>query len=482
VVSAIIKINDALANIDLSQKLHIDLPPDVDWVSVRIDEALGTGLNNLDLVGQELRTSFSVGSMIVVETFLCKPDKSGRVVWDLTGSGNLEPISRNTIQEEQELVVKLWDKSCSTLMATGVVNLRRAMAALGQGTCIEAAMYDKKNRMTGLISLKLALVAADVPVLPPDFEVGSLQIVRINAFELRNTELVGHPDPYFVIKIGADTIKTFTQSNSGVDVLFDYLDIQFKLSKVVLEAEVLEISCWDENSARRDALIGTAKLPLRLVAANNGDVSKHTLYLSDTNGRPSGQVNLFMTLGAYVSPKDAVIALPKDFTLASALIHRAHLVGWTRSTLLHEIYLDLQVNSGGRHHTSCKRGDQCVWDPLDIREGGLTESALNDGEIVVSVKEKNILAHDMIAGVAKIKLKRAALAYGRKTELSANVVDASDPGKSLGRLMLNVEIVSQSELDASREAQPMKQGFKSGQLFISKICAYDMANTGNHVL
>ena len=83
--------------------------------------------------------------------------------------------------------------------------------------------------------------------LPTDFQNGLLSIFKIQSFNLKNTEILGIPDPYIRVRVGTYAEKTYTIQNGGCDALFEPLDMKLPVTAGTLRLNKIEFEVWDET-------------------------------------------------------------------------------------------------------------------------------------------------------------------------------------------------------------------------------------------
>jgi hypothetical protein len=113
------------------------------------------------------------------------------------------------------------------IIGSGSVGIRRAAAQLDQLKDLSISLIDSKQKASGrvVINVVISKSKSDDYKIPPDFEVGTFTISKINAFNLKNTEFVGKQDPYVVLKFGDWTDKTHTKDEAGDNATWDFLSI-----------------------------------------------------------------------------------------------------------------------------------------------------------------------------------------------------------------------------------------------------------------
>ena len=101
--------------------------------------------------------------------------------------------------------------------------------------------------------------------LPSNFSTGTIEIIKIQGFDLKNSELMGgKQDPYIKLSVGSYFQETLpTLNNAGSNPLWTNLSTQVDVSKESLLKEQLTIGIFDENATRKDVSLGVGKIPLK---------------------------------------------------------------------------------------------------------------------------------------------------------------------------------------------------------------------------
>ena len=178
----------------------------------------------------------------------------------------------------EKLKVQVYDHNSASkdvLIGSADATLYHAITneKLGTDVDVTVILKDEKQKTVGRVVLGIEVRphdgAADSKNAPiaEGFKSGLLQIVRIRAFNLKNTELFGKQDPYVQLSFGTmKPQRTITQDNAGSAALWDFLDMSFPVSFDSLCNTELTVEAWDDNNTG-DTLIGSGTVSVRKVGS-----------------------------------------------------------------------------------------------------------------------------------------------------------------------------------------------------------------------
>ena len=124
-----------------------------------------------------------------------------------------------------------------------------------------------------------------------------IQIIKINATDLRNVELLGKNDPYVELTIGGKTCKTVVIDDAGANAEWilpnNTEDFLFDVPDDGLQTTEMDIVVMEKNTARSDILIGKSSTPL-IALAGVGD-QEVTIKVKLTNDqKATGSVEIVL--------------------------------------------------------------------------------------------------------------------------------------------------------------------------------------------
>jgi hypothetical protein len=101
--------------------------------------------------------------------------------------------------------------------------------------------------------------------LPPDFITGTIEVTKIQAYDLQNKEFMGgSQDPYIKLFVSSYFQETLpTLNNAGSNPIWMNLNTLIDVSKDNLLKDILWIKVFDENATRKDVSLGEGQLPLK---------------------------------------------------------------------------------------------------------------------------------------------------------------------------------------------------------------------------
>ena len=132
----------------------------------------------------------------------------------------------------------------------------------------------------------------------------SVQVYKIIASNLRNTEIVGQIDPYISLSLnnGYWSALTSVLTNAGPDMEWNINDMRFIISIHQLKSSVLTVQAFDSNTFEKDRIIGSGEMTMADGAFTAVDGLKLTIPLKEKAGLDSG--TLIVVLRLAVSTED----------------------------------------------------------------------------------------------------------------------------------------------------------------------------------
>jgi Ca2+-dependent lipid-binding protein len=249
------------------------------------------------------------------------------------------------------------------LVGLGDISITRAGSYLEKEVELIIPLKGPKEKSVG--SLKLLVQLQDNSMnakavdlgLPKDFTIGLIQILKIEAKNIKNQEWFGKQDPYVSIQIDEWEGVTSTKANAGANVVWsdkDLSELQIEVNEDILRSEKLIIKVLDENTTRQDSMLGLGRISLHPLCRAFNQAKDFTIDL-ENNGGISGSVSITMilnklaiessidqipessiniTAGTFVLSSLKVINLPKKKFLgissdAKTIFIKFLMAGWT---------------------------------------------------------------------------------------------------------------------------------------------------------
>ena len=406
-----------------------------------------------------------------------KDNAGTNCIWDLlsmetevdkatlqTGTFEVKVMNSNSLRSHTEI-------------GTGKVTVRRAAVQLKQVVELSVDLTNSKTgKPAGRVVLHVELLPEELEesyALPADFEFGRLQISRIEAFNLKNMELIGLQDPFIALKYGDWTEKTYTQDDAGSDAVWKFLAIGCDVTRAAMQAQVLEVTAWDENKGRAHALIGTGTVSLMKAAAHLTEEVELKVKLLDAEGGSAGKVSLFGTLT--IPEPDA--ELPDTFVEGAMKIKRVSVFGLKNSEMFGlkkgDPFIKIKLNDFKAETKVLKSaGENPIWSNLDFITN-VDVRTVKVGELVVEAWEKNSgMFGDKLLASSEILIKRCGGKLGQEVELIAKL--KTEKGEDRGEVNVLVQLDPVAELSQPDLGLPEK--FVVGTVRITKIQALGLDN------
>jgi hypothetical protein len=398
-------------------------------------------------------------------------DKGGDAIWDYLDFKT--DITADILKSEQ-LVVTVKDLNSSlvgdTVIGSGSVFVKKGGANVGKDVEISVPLTNAKGKPAGRAVVYLVVNPPENTnyVLKEGFKFGTFNVVRIQTFDLKNTELFGEADPYIVLKLGPWTDKTYTKQDAGGTVLWDHLDMRCDVTDEVVTTAELEISAWDENLASKDKLIGTAVTRIIKAGASVGSEVELPVKLLDDKGKPAGRVVVYCSV-----IEDAIMEIPESFKRGELHIKRVSATNlknteWFSGTP--NCYCKLELDDFNAV-TPTVDGLNPVWDRTDYKTI-VSAKTVKGREVKVQLWNKNSLRADVLIGEADIPLRRSGSKLNGDIDIFSDLFDVK--GAVVGRSTLLVRL---SELPPDPEANlGLPATFTHGIVEIVKVQCFGLKN------
>jgi hypothetical protein len=466
-----------------SKPLH--LPDTFVQGIVTIRQIEGFGFKNMEIIGKQdafLKMTYisSSRNIFEFETPTCL-NKGGEVTWNQ--KEYTFKVSREDLMQHRDLNVEVLDENSilrSGFIGRGLLPIRRLAVLLDQVVEITVTLHDNTGtgicgRLVFIAQMRESTVLSVPSPLPQDFVEGTLRVVRIRTFDLRNRELVGKQDVYIKLYVGKTfEKKTSVQRSAGGDVLWDYLDMDMQVTRDFLVDGQLLLEAWESNDVTRDLLIGSGSISTQCISEIGKDI-EISVPVRDKKHRQSGTISVYLRLECPLSNN---IEIPDTFTQATMCIRRLSAFGLPKRAGNPYAVLSIRGWEGKTHSqalgVALGSSRNVDWEYLDLRTT-ITREMLQSESLGIVIMNKNNIRNDTVVGVGEVSIQRSALHIGDKelTQLSCDIFD--DKGKSSGRVSTFVELKDHEELDESE--LKISDGFKIGTLRISKINSFELKNT-----
>lgn len=396
--------------------------------------------------------------------------------WDLLDLS--APVTADVLRNGTlSLVVKHQGTAQDEVIGSGTCKVIRSAGKLETPVIVEVNLSDKKGKPAGMVELHLLLHKDERDTdytVPTDFQYGLLTISKIEAFHLKNTEFFGKQDPFVTLSIGEVwKSKTYTKDNAGVQACWEHLPFQFDLYRDVLESTPLEISVFDENTSRPNALIGKGSTSLVKCAhflANDATIS---LLLYDSKNKVSGKLKLFCKLIVPEPEAD----LPTDFVEGILRIKQVSAFGLQKTEFFGlsktDPYAVVTVNSDiKKTKMLSNHGGNPNWSHLDF-QFVVDNRAVRVDSIQIEVLDSNTTTADKKLGTATIAIKKFVGKLGGNMDVSGQLLNVK--GQIAG------DVVISGQLEPRKTVVKVDLGlpddFSVGVVTIHSLQAKGLKNT-----
>ncbi len=364
------------------------------------------------------------------------------------------------------------------IVGVGTVSIRRALSrfeSLVELSCDLQVVSDgkgKEKKPAGRVVLFVEISKPEVvPVLDPSFVYGTFHITKIRTFDLKNTEIIGLQDPFCILKLGTWTEKTFTKENGGSDVLWDYLDMQTDVFAESLASVPLELEMFDENSGRKNELIGTGSCSLLICGAHIGQEQELRINLLDNAGKASGRVLIYGVIR--LPESDDSVEIPEDFHQGILSVKTVSISGLPNSNWFDtvDMFVELKLKKFvGKTKMQPNSGGNACWECLDFKIP-VDGKDIRVGSLNADIWDQNSFTKNKKLSNSSISLRRAGGHVGEDVHLQSHLVDVKQ--KVIGKILIVARLDRLAVLEAKVDLPP---SFKSGVIRISKIQAVGLVN------
>ena len=302
--------------------------------------------------------------------------------------------------------------------------------------------FIEKSRGKLVCYVELKLKKEKEYFIKEGFKFGKLQISRIQTFNLKNTEIFGaSQDPYCVLKIGEIwTEKTSTKNSAGSDVLWDFLTLNCDINRDQVINNLLEVSVFDENSTRKDSIIGKGETSLMICGSDINNEKELNIPILDSKGKPSGRVNVFIKITDFENEDNIII--PETFVDGSLKIKRITLSNTSINNQFHiskiEPYVIIKLNKFNERTTKCTDDEDInniTWKNLNYTIN-CDNKCVQTSELIVEVWSHSSLnlTSDTLISSSKIPIRKSGGHIGKEIEITRDLNIPGKEGKYAGKV------------------------------------------------
>jgi hypothetical protein len=402
-------------------------------------------------------------------------NKGGDAIWDFL---DYKVDVTADVLKNEKLVITAKDNNSKlvgdTVIGMGTASLRKAGANINKEVEVNLPLFDPKTptKQTGRAVIYMTAHPPEELQysIPEEFKFGTLNIVRIRTFDLKNTELVGEADPFVVLKFGDWTDKTYTQDDAGGTVLWDFLDIKCDVTDESILNTDLQVAAWDENKGRKNAFIGSGSVKLLKAAANLGSEVEFSVPLLDEKNKNAGRVVVYCVIS-----EESILEIPETFAKGELAITRISASKLKNTELFgskQNCYAKIELGKFSQSTSVVNQnGLNPVWDRLDYKTI-VSAQTIKAREITVELWNKNSTRSDVLIGTAQLSLRRAGAKLNKETETFGELLDSK--GEVTGRVTLMVRL---KELPPDVEPDlDLPPKFKNGVIEVLRITAFGLKN------
>lgn len=406
-------------------------------------------------------------------------NKGDNVMWDFLDLRC--PVSAEVLRREK-VSVTVFDKNAlrkDAIIGTGEVRIAKAGVTLDKEVELCVDLINAKGKPEGRVVLyakaKEGVEPDDSTLVVDDrFQFGTLSIVRIRSFELKNTETFGLQDPYVVLKIGEWSDKTHTIDEGGGDVLWEFLDLRCDVTADMLTQLNLDVDVFDENKMSKDTFIGRASCKLVKPGAFVGEEVELAVTLNDDAGNYAGRLVIYAVLSEEVPELAAVV--PDSFGRGELKIKRVSGFDLKNTEVMgkQDPYVELIQEDCEFHEKTTVQQDigaNPVWNFLDFSTI-VKSNVAKVGRIQIKVWDKNT-SGDTLIGIGDVGIRKAAANLGGDVELRTKIFDENE--KEAGRIVL-VANLRELPPEAADKDIKLPKSFTSGIVHINRITATGLKN------
>ena len=351
---------------------------------------------------------------------------------------------------------------------------------------IEAPPPSDDNTSTSqTAAVKTAGVASDGKPTET-FTSGTIEIHTIKCVNLKNVEIMGKNDPYVKLAFSGSEWVDATLPLQDVDTpVWKDLDMDIEVTADMIEEDRISVEVWDENSMRKDKLIGRGDTSVQrlLQTVESQKPIDLVIPLFDDKKKKVGEAMLYATLKRYVEKKTMVTEIDDSYEKGSLHIERVRAKNLLNVEVLgggkQDPYVILKLLDKDDLQTSVKDGggSMVVWNSLDMQFTEIPRAVMQDEMLTVEVWDDNgMMMKDKLIGAGKVSFAAAGGQLGERVELEVDL--ETKKGGVAGRVVLDVRAVEGvADVKEEEKKYEVTEGFTEGVVRIKKIAVFDAANT-----
>ena len=458
------------------------LPSDFTAGILKVIQICSFDLKNLEMIGagkQDPYVKVRAGDFYDEKTYE-KEEGGSDVIWDYLDMAI--PVSADFLtSSENYLELEAWDSNVikDEMIGKGEVSLK-SVVNIGEEVELFVPLYDHKKQSTGRLTILVRLENLP-PVeveIDPDFQEGTMSIRRIVAHRLKNTDWFGKGDPYVLLSLGNWEGHTNSLTDSGSNVMWDFLDMKLVVNVDMLKANdkskrTIVVAVKDKNSLRKDALIGTGEVDISKAFATLGNEVELSVDLLDEKNKVAGTLVLYSTVTNGVEPDEKDLKVSPDFEFGTLNIGKIRSFELKNTELigLQDPFVELQLGSWeDKTYTKDEGGGDVLWDFLDLH-CDVTAEMLSTERMMITVWDENKGLKNALIGRGSCSLVKPGASVGKEVEVTVNLTDDKD--KYSGRLVLFFTLHNEAELQEG----VIPNTFTRGELRVRRINGFSLKNT-----
>ncbi|RYH30865.1 hypothetical protein EON65_04035 [archaeon] len=394
-------------------------------------------------------------------------------------------LPKQALQQE-EVTVEVWDQNNTgnRLIGKGKASLR-TLRTLHEERQVPVTLFTTDGSSAGrlLLALKVGLpplsaedeAAADSKiVIPPSFQTGWLDVVRIVAHGLRNTAFLdgmlgSRQDPYVELSLGDWKDKSEVKENGGKDCTWDLLDLSAPVTADTVRTGTMEVIVKNKGTVK-DEVIGQGTCKVLRAAGRMNEEVLVKIDLTDKKNKPAGKIELFLNL--HEDERDADYKIPRDFTygvLKVTAIETFHLKN-TEFFGKQDPFVELLIGEVLKVKTFTKEnaGVQASWEHLPY-QCDLYREVLESAPMDIIVSDENTARPNALIGKGSVTLVKCAHFLDKDVTVNTLIYDSKN--KVSGKVRLHCKLsIPEPEADIPAD-------FVEGTLRIMQVSAFGLQRT-----
>eukprot|EP01031_Cornospumella_fuschlensis_P026043 gene26043-31445_t len=309
-----------------------------------------------------------------------------------------------------------------------------------------------------------------------DYTDAELNVRSIHLKNLRNTEWIGKADPFVIISFGDWMEQTSPYKDAGAEVMWNDLSMRTDTTAAELMSKELEVTVYDKNSMRANAVIGTLRIPLKRLAVSPGKEIVLSEQLVDKKGKSAGtceiraEVRKLDTKNVPKLPDELTHVELHCFCISAFELKNTEIMGKQDPFVL------IKVGEGKMQSpVQVDAGSDTIFENLDMRLI-LSKQELQQ-EVLVEVWDQNTTGNRLI-GTGKASLRSLrTLKEERQVPVNLFTKDGSKAGRLLLSLKVDAPPPSPDEEAAADAKIVVPPSFQTGWLDVVRIVAHGLRNT-----